>query len=557
MQILVEAKTQSWLVWFLRGVLIVGFFFLFARLIDLQIIRGSYFRALAEENRIRKIPILAERGRILARGGEVLVDSVAVKKLVVFDLLGGFEKKDLKDSRSPEDEVITEAGRNYLLKDAFAHVSGYIGKTKSNEVNKIRGSCPEKGPRSSETWVGRGGLEEQYDCVLSGIDGEELIEVDALGRKVRTLGRRLPLPGKDLVTTIDYKLQEKVATLLSGMSGAILVTDTEGEVLALYSSPSFDPNLFVSGNKESVLSVLNDKSLPLFNRAVSGVFHPGSVFKPIVAIASLEEGVIDRNFLFNDTGQIVIDTLYGSFTYKNWYFAQYGGVEGNIGVIRAIARSTDTFFYKIGELLGPEKIAHWANIFGLDKKTGIDIPGEVEGLVPTPDWKINVKKEKWFLGNTYHMAIGQGDIALTPIGINSAITTIANGGRLCTPHIVEENFVSENSQYFSSNLQCKNLGIKKENIDLVKEGMRQACMSGGTGFPFFDFKEKTGIEVGCKTGTAENPFGKPHAWFSVFGPFDNPQIVVTVLVENGGEGSRVAAPIARKIFDYWFVEKRQ
>lgn len=215
-------------------------------------------------------------------------------------------------------------------------------------------------------------------------------------------------------------------------------------------------------------------------------------------------------------------------------------MEGTIGVVRALSRSTDTFFYKIGELTGVEKIAEWASKFGLDKETQVDIPGEVSGLVPTPEWKVRVKGEPWFLGNTYHLSIGQGDLAISPIELTRAIAGVSLG-KLCTMKI-------------SGGSSCQNLGIDRKVLEVVKEGMVAACESGGTGYTFFDFKHKSPGEVlvACKTGTAETSLeGYTHAWFTLFAPSDFPEIVATVLVEKGGEGSKVAGPIAREILDFW------
>ena len=556
MQSLISTKTQSWLVWFLRGLLIVGFLLLLTRLVELQIIRGAYFKELAEGNRIRRVPITAARGEIHARGGEILATNKEVRRKVVF-YDGGYKKVEREQKEGSD--LITEWIREYPEGSKLAHITGYIGEVNEEELGKIMAECPDKGPRKLQELVGRAGLENQYDCVLTGYDGEELVEVDAENNKVRTLGRKMPVQGDNIVTTIDFGLQKKIVEVFAGKKGAVIVTDAKGQVLGLYSSVSYDPNIFVKdGNEKNIQSVLSDKNLPLFNRVIAGEFHPGSVFKPVVATAALEEGVIDEDYIYEDTGQITISNIYGSFSYKNWYFTQYGGVEGKIGLERAIARSTDTFFYKIGELTGVDNLVNWAGKFGLDNLTGIDIPGEVSGLIPSPEWKMRVKGERWFLGNTYHMSIGQGDIALTPMGINQAISAIANGGKLCQPHI----FSIEASGNFQparpaggfpiSNFQCRDLGIKIENIALIKKGMVGVCSPGGTGYTFFDFEQKSGRSVACKTGTAETENGEPHAWFVAFAPADNPEIVATVLVENGGEGSKVAGPIAREIFNYWF-----
>ena len=537
-------KTQSWLSWFLRGVIILGVLILLARLIELQVIKGKYFRSLAEGNRIREVIIFAPRGEILARGGEVLVGSSEVLKRVVFDPNEGYEKLQDVEGASV-DEVITEWKREYLLKEAFAHASGYLGEANAEEVGSIDGDCPEKGPRKLGSLIGRSGLEEEYECKLRGIDGEELIEVDTSGKKVRVLGKRDVIPGESIKTTINYGLQQEAARLFEGKKGAVVVTDAKGEVLALYSSPSYDPNIFLDeGKKDKTQAILTDTDLPLFNRAMGGLYHPGSVFKPVVAVAALEEGTIDSSYVYDDPGVITIDSIYGKFSYSNWYFTQYGRKEGVINLPRAITRSTDTFFYKLGELVGIEKLDYWAGVFRLDKKTGIDLPGEIAGLVPDPEWKLRVRGERWFLGNTYHMSIGQGDIALTPLGVNQAISAIAANGIYCNPRLV----LGEDEKQ-----RCTNLGIKSETIELVKEGMKGVCSTGGTAFPFFDFEQKAQVTVACKTGTAETEEkDKTHAWLSVFAPADSPEIVATVMVEKGGEGSYVAAPIAREIFNFWY-----
>ena len=533
METLVSNRKQSWLIWFLRGILILSLLVLFGRLFELTVIRGAYFKSLSDGNRIRRIPISAPRGKILARGGEIIAGTEK-------DVNAGNQDLDLEKRG-----IIIEWNRYYPNGPDFAHIGGYMGEVSPDELGKVAGKCSDKGPRILGSLIGRSGLEEEYECLLSGKDGEELVEVDALGEVVQVLGRRNPETGGDLHTHIDFGLQKKVFELVKDKKAAVIITSPDGEVLALVSSPSFNPNVFVEKEKDKERTeILSDSDLPLFNRVIGGAYHPGSVYKPLVALAALEEGKIDEKFRYTDEGQITIRSLYGTFSYRNWYFTQYGGVEGEIGLTKALGRSTDTFFYKVGELLGPDAIVSWSEKLGLDKKTGIDISGEVEGLVPSPEWKLRVKGERWFLGNTYHMSIGQGDLAVTPIAINSMISAIANAGAACGPKLVGQT-------------ECNDLGIKRENIDLVIEGMESVCVSGGTAYTFFDFEEKSRIKVACKTGTAEDEGKEPHAWISVFAPVEDPEIVVTVLVENGGEGSKVAGPLAREIFDYWFKVPEQ
>lgn len=521
---------QSWLSWFFRGLLILGALIIFARLAELQIIKGAYFRSLAEGNRIRHVPIVAARGKILDKNGIVIVDNIPVKKTAKFDPLNGYSKVETEDA--PEDEIITEWKRNYVYGGVFGHITGYINEVNADEVNKVDVACPEKGSRPLGSSVGRVGLEQYYDCALRGIDGEELVEVDTVGNRIRTLGRRQPIDGQDIKTTLDYKLQRKISELMSGKNGSVVVSSPNGDIYALYSSPSYDPNLFINQDNSAIADLLVDKNLPMFNRSIAGTYHPGSIYKIVTATAAINEGEIDESYTYVDTGVITID----EFEYKNWYLTQYGGTEGEINVVRAFARSTDTFFYDVGEKLGAQRLSDWSKKFGLSSLTDLDLTGEVSGLVPSPEWKKAVKGERWFLGNTYHMAIGQGDLAVTPVENHRLAMSVANNGSLCTLGIARTT-------------SCRFLDLSDKSLETIKKGMKAACDPGGTGAPFFDFEP----DVACKTGTAETGReDETHAWFSVYAPLDDPKYVVTVLVEKGGEGSKVAAPIARDIMDFIF-----
>jgi penicillin-binding protein 2 len=542
MNSLATSKSQSWLSWFLRGILILLFLILFAKLFEVQIIKGKYYRDLSQGNRIRHVVIPAARGRILARGGEELATNVEIKKRVKFESDGSFKiTEDLTGAK--EEEFITDYKRIYPLNDKFSHALGYLAQISPEEVGKINPDCPEKGPRTSDALTGKTGLEQSYECSLLGVPGEELVEVNTSGSEIRILGKREPTAGRDLKTTINYGLQLEVASAMEGKKGAAIVTDTSGQILAFYSYPGFNPNLFINkNNSQEISSLLKNPDLPFFDRVISGTYHPGSVFKPIVTLAALQEKAIDKNFRYNDQGVIKVN----DYSYSNWYFTQYGRTEGLVDLIKAIARSTDTFFYTIGQKVGPDNIAKWAKSFGLDTVTGIDIPGEAAGLIPTPEWKEETKKESWFLGNTYHMSIGQGDVSSTPIEINNYISGIANNGKICKPRFNLE-----------SSPNCRTVAVAKNNLNLIKLGMEAACTEGGTAFTFFDFPQKhDGTIVACKTGTAEvGTDGIPHAWFTFFSPADNPEIIATVLIERGGEGSGVAGPIARKIADFYFASQ--
>lgn len=528
------------------GFLAIGFLLLVGKLFELQLVFGSKNRALAEGNRIKKEVIPAPRGIIYDRYDKELVRNVPIYRLETeencedeegcFKFISRDEALNL-EAQGELDGLRTDIGRDYLYREALAHVLGYLGEANKEEV--------ELGKYQIGDLVGRMGIEEKYDRLLRGQDGGLIYEVDAYGNKIREIGRFEPIPGNDLYLLIDAELSKKTYAALEGKPGAVVVSKVENnEILALVSSPSFDPNLLSrtenkdEKSQEKIKDLFKDPLKPFFNRAITGVYPPGSTFKIVTATAGIEEGKVDEDTIYNDTGQIQI----GEYVYRNWYFTQYGKTEGEIDLIMAIKRSTDTFFYKIGEWVGATRLSEWAYAFGLGKKTGIKIPGEVAGFVPTPKEKQRLKGERWFLGNTYHFAIGQGDLLTTPLQINNLTNVIASGGELCNPSLLEDEEVD-----------CQSLRLKDLSLKLVKEGMKEACSPKGTAFPFFDFKP----QVACKTGTAEfgDPEGETHAWLTAFAPFDKPDIVATALIEKGGEGSDVAAPVVKEIMNYYFHER--
>ena len=556
-----EKKARMSRDWIFILMLILGLGFLSARLFTLTVIEGSTFRNLAEGNRIRETKMTVPRGIIYDRNKEALVRNIpsfiSQSRGVSFE--SGQSVKEARESIE----------REYILGPLFAHVLGYTGEIDGEEL-KERKQTEKKLTIGDK--VGKMGIEKSYDEILRGLDGKELVEVDALGNKIRVLGKVDATAGEPLYLTIDRSLQEIAQKELSDKKGAVIVTNPRsGEILVLYSSPSFDPNAFVKD--KDIEKILNDSSQPLFNRSISGLYPPGSTFKIVTSIAALEYGVITQNTKIEDTGVLEI----GQFSFGNWYFTQYGKKEGFVDIVSALKRSNDIFFYKVGEMEGIERLAKWAKKVGLNTRLGVDIPGEEEGTMPDPVWQEKTKGERWYLGNTYHVAIGQGDILTTPLQVNAWTNVIASGGKLCRPHLNNLGNSSLSRAESRGNL-CKDVGIKRETIELIREGMREACSLGGTGWPLFKFKienEKLKIDgvdyfetyesttsanrlveisTACKTGTAEfgDPKGRTHAWFTVFAPVSNPQISVTVLVEGGGEGSNVAAPIAKKILGGWF-----
>jgi len=488
--------------------LFISFLILWLRLFQLQTIQGAENRQLSQENRIKIVKIPADRGVIYDRQGEILVRN-------------------------------TPEGREYIYSEALAHVLGYLGEISEEELD---GSVYQPGDS-----VGKIGLEKYYDQALRGKDGGVIVETDAQGGMVRELKKIEAQTGESLDLTLDLGLQEKVYQLLKekNMIGAIIVSQAStGQILALVSYPSFDPNIFTKSQEDKINKVLNDSNQPMFNRAVAGLYPPGSVFKIVTAVAGLEEGKIDKSTLVEDEGVIEIERYGRKYSYSNWYYTQYGAKEGKLDIVKAIKRSNDIYFYKVGEWLGIGQLADWAKYLGLGSVLGIDLPGEAEGLIPTPEWKKLNKTESWYLGDTYITAIGQGNLLLTPLQVHQLASIIASGGQFCQPHFL----LADNGNF------CRDLGIKKENLDLIREGMKQACEENGTAPVFAGFEP----QAACKTGTAEfgDPQDRTHAWFTVFAPVEEPEVVVTVLLEKAGEGSQVAAPIAKEILKYWFEKEK-
>ncbi|MFH1244405.1 MAG: penicillin-binding transpeptidase domain-containing protein [bacterium] len=431
---------------------------------------------------------------------------------------------ELKREVAPRGVINDRRGVGLVRDQATAPIVGYISEVKKEEIGCRDGLCYQSG-----MMIGRAGLEQIFESSLRGRDGGRLVETDAGGIEVRELGSNQAEAGTDIKLSMDGRLQEIMYSALGGRKGSAVAMDTQGRVLGLVSSPSYDPN--------KITDYLSDKeNLYFFNRAISGTYAPGSVFKLVTGLAGLTEGKISQTTEYEDTGEIRV----GDYRYGNWYFDQYGGKEGKIDLVRAYARSNDIYFYKVGEEVGVDSLVRWARRFGLGEKTGIELPGEAAGLVPDRLWKERKTGEKWFLGNTYHLSIGQGDLLVTPLQV-ARMTLSAISGRKCSVTLLADKVV-----------ECSDLGLKTEDINLVREGMRQACSSGGTAFPLFQFDPY----VLCKTGTAQHS-GQltekdlPHAWITVAYPGENPEMILTVMLEAAGEGSAEAGPVAKEILTKW------
>lgn len=549
--------------WFLLTVLIIFILILLVRLFFLQIIEGSSFRKLSDENRTRVEKVSAPRGIIFDRNGYPLVRNIPGFRTLEFGETKVISRDEaIKKELASNVDLQVETIREYLYPEEFAHALGFLGEGEGGQLE------------------GKVGLEKTYNKKLAGRDGKKLVEVNAKGEPLRVLGEVAPKTGGDITTTLDLQIARRAYRALSKVDrGAVIVTDPRnGEVLALLSKPSFDPNLFTIGegykaqatasSYKNVQQILTSADQPIFNRVIGGTYPPGSTFKIVTAAAGLASNAINKDTKIEDVGVINI----GRFSFPNWYFTQYGKLDGTLDIVRAIKRSNDIFFYKVAELTGIDELADMGKKFGVGQILGIDIEGEGSGLFPNDAWKREKIGEGWFLGDTYHVGIGQGYLLTTPLQANAWTSVIANGGNLYKPHLLK------NSKFDPPIVRTKFLS--DETISLIREGMREACSPGGTGWPLFKFKIQNSkikidnrnffepeeatvsaqfkdfvhIPVACKTGTAEfgDPAGQTHAWFTAFAPIEDPQIAVTVLVEGGGEGSNVAAPIAKEILEEWF-----
>jgi len=582
--------------------LIAGGLFLIMKLLNLQVVSGSQYQYLAEGNRIRERLIEAPRGIIYDRNNIALVSNVGTyrlqlvpadlprqkdERIKVYELLKTVANYDtssisqavekqglyslepmiLKDNLEKDEalnykvkfasvsgiQVVSLPNRKYNFMDSLSHILGYTGKISEDELK----NHPDY---NISDRIGKSGLEFVYDNYLRGNNGQDQFEVDSKGQIQRILATKDPVEGNNLILNLDLGLQEKATGLLADMinkkqtsSGVIIAVDPQsGGILAMVSLPGYDDNLFSGGiNKKDYQNLLDDPSKPLINRATSGQYPSGSTIKPMMAAAGLEEGIINESTTINDSGQIAV----GDYVFPDWK------AHGKVDVKKAIAESCDVFFYAVGggwdkiKGLGVNKIKNYMELFGFGKKTGIDLDSEQDGLVPDATWKKKVKNEPWYVGDTYHMSIGQGDISVTPLQLLMATSSFANGGELLKPHIASK-IMSEDGKEIK-NIEKEVIRkdfINSKNIEIVKEGMRQTIISGSArSINEVVNKDGKNIEASGKTGTAQ--FGtedKTHAWFTGFAPYDSPNISFVILVEGGGEGSDAAVPIAKELFNYWF-----
>lgn len=555
------------------------------RLWDLQVIKGEKYRTLAESNRLRVVETPAPRGIIHDRNNTPLVRNVQSfdisfaredlpkdhESLAALGRFIGLEPEDvmarikkggkgplepvkLKQNASFKDIAMAEArrmdfpglhvdvtvSREYIYGQLASHVIGYLGRLTLAQAN-----APEYDDVPREAFVGQWGTEKNYDTLLRGTAGKNIIEVDALGRVIKDIGINDPVKGRDIRLTIDKNVQREAEKGLLGSTGAVVVLDANtGEVLTLASAPAFDPNLFARGiNYRDWQTLLNDPRKPLLNRAIQGQYPPGSTFKIVSAIAALEEGVVTDTTSFNCSGSI-------NFGRRFRCWKEHG--HGNVSLYRAIVESCDVYFYEIGKRIPIDKLARYAFDLGLGKPSGIELEGERPGTVPTTEWKLNKMKEKWYKGETLNAIIGQGYVTATPIQMARLVSAVVNGGKLYRPHILKDFFFEENTE--------KKINLSAENLYLVKKALAGVVADGGgTG----GRARSNLVSIGGKTGTSQviampekrsaNPEEyRDHAWFVAFSPVDNPEIAVAVFVEHGGHGGSAAAPIAKNVIEKYF-----
>lgn len=460
----------------------------------------------------------------------------------------------LEAEKMPGVSLSIKAKRNYLSSQdnllSLSHILGYTGKVSEKELEVFGNEY------SLIDYIGKAGLESFYENELKGFKGKKYVEVDALGREKKVISQIPPEDGNSIVLSIDIDLQKKSEEilkrhlLLNKMERASIVAldPRTGAILTLISWPSYNNNFFSGGISQANYSgLVNNPNRPLFNRAVSGNFPSGSTLKPVIAAAALEEGIITEHTTINS---------YGGISVGSWYFPDWrAGGHGPTNVRKAIAESVNTFFYFIGggydkfKGLGIEKIAEYLALFGIGKQSGIDLSQEASGFIPTPEWKSETRGESWYIGNTYHVSIGQGDILTTPLQVANFTSFFANKGKLYRPYLVKEVLAKEDQVVRKIESEVIGQGfISDKNIQIVREGMRQTIISGSARRLNY-----LPVEIAGKTGTAQWQSNKPnHAWFTSFAPYQDPEIVLTVLVEEGREGSQIAASIAGDILRWYF-----
>jgi penicillin-binding protein 2 len=567
----------------LVGVLLLGFW-------KLQVIDSDKYTSLAERNRVREIPVIAPRGRMLDRDGRVLVDNrpsfsvlllrddmaLVEKYLPAISEGLGISMADLRDQlnntknlpkfqpiiikpeASPADiayieshrsdipvlEMISVSRRRYLPEGFLAHAAGYVGEVSEQQIEASNGRL-----RPGD-FAGKFGLERQYNDTLMGTDGKRRVIVNSIGKEVGRLTTQEAIPGKQIQLTIDFDLQQVAEQSLGARPGAVVALDPRtGEVLAMASHPAIDPNDFAVRISADEWKKLNeDEEHPLINRAIQAQLAPGSVFKIVMATTMYETKAVPESFTVFCPGY---GTFYGR-QFKCWVFGKSS--HGVVDVHRAVNQSCDVFFYTIGTRLGIDRISYYAKKFGLGHKTGIDLPSEESGLMPSEEWVQRVFHRKWYPGETVSVAVGQGAVTTTPLQLARLIGGIASGGVFMQPHMLKD----------APNVSEEKFPLSESTVEKITDDMYGVVNSGGTGAAL----KLQGIEFSGKSGTAQvigyatrDRFGKQkkfldNAWFVGYAPRRNPEIVVSVLVqESGKHGGEAAGPVVRDLIKAYYDKK--
>ena len=555
----------------------------------LQVVRGRYFKTLAENNRSRVVPIAAPLGPLLDRRGRILVENrpsfnIVVRPEHVEDLddlvrrlsallrVGEAQIRErLAERASPfrpvvirqdaplEDVAALEARhlefpdvsvdvvplRSYPLAAAAAHSLGRVG-----EIQKPQLELDEFAAQKPGDLVGQAGVELQYNRALMGKDGSRRLVVNSRGREVLELVREAPSDGPSLTLTLDQELQVVAERAFGGRAGSAVALDPmSGEILAMTSIPAYDPNEFATGIEPALWQKLTgDPETPLMNRVIQGQYAPGSVFKIVVAAAALEEGVITPRTSFYCPGHLAIyDTVF-----------RCGRPEGHgmVSLHQAIAQSCNVYFYQVGARLEIDRIARWAKRLGLGAPAGVDLPHEASGLVPSSDWKMRTQRVPWYAGETISVTIGQGQVTVTPLQLARLAALVANGGHLVTPHLVKAV-----GRAARPDAPLDEPRLRPETIAAIRDGMCAVVNEHGTGWR----AQLQSVEVCGKTGSSQVVASRvrqptahavlPHGWFVAFAPREHPRIALAVLVEHGGSGGVAAAPVAREILAHFFQEQ--
>lgn len=555
------------------------------RLWQLQILESSKYKKMSEDNRLRILKTPAARGLIYDRNNNALVKNIpffsvsivldkhnypdinALARLIGIDtkeieqkikkhnspfipvkLKQGLNFKEIaliesRKSDFPGLFIETDVSREYLYGKVASHVIGYLGK-----INPLQVNDPDLKHMPSDAFTGQWGIEKLFDKELRGVSGERIIEVDAIGRELKKLQEISSFMGKDLRLSIDINVQKAAEEAFGNKNGALVaIKPDSGEILAMVSLPSFDPNAFSRGiNTKEWVSIIEDRKKPMLNRSIQSQYPPGSIFKIITAIAALEEGVIDPHTKINCTGSL----NYGKWSFGCW---KKGG-HGSVDMHKAIVESCDVYFYEIGKRLGIDKIYKYSVLFGLGRETGVELTPlkEKKGLIPNTEWKREKIKHPWYLGDTFISAIGQGFVTMTPIQAAMMTATFANGGYIYKPTFTMGSYEP-----------IERINIKPESIRIVRDALSGVVNEpNGTA----QSSKSSVTKIAGKTGTAQvvskgkNVSGErfmDHAWFVAYAPVDKPEIAVSVFVEHGGSGGATAAPIAKRAIEAYFQSKNK